>query len=696
MEQSTKCNRRAFFQSSAAGLGGMLTYGCVSSEKKARALRLASPSTIGNIFIDGAKTPLDGATWYEAQDTGHGLLYRFESGRLKDLKTLTSDILLAGRHMACFLIELQEGDDGPAFGLNFKLLNQCSARIRMGLDLVNLNEWKLPREGAWLKPICQGQRVALEKVDRIRFTLYRNGGKPVRWCMTDFTVTARDVPILSKLILPKGKLVDEMGQSRFHDWPGKSKTPEEVTQRIRKQYENASKSRWPKQFSNYGGWTRQRFEAKGVFYPLKDGKRWWLVDPEGYAFWSAGLDCVRVDTAANIRGIHDTLSWMPDPAGEYKDMLSGNGNRINYLTGNLIRAFGPEKWADQWKVLALSQLKAFGFNTVANWSDWKIAKEAGVPYVRPLSLRLRDTPKIYRSFPDVFAASYAREAKEYAGQLHETKSDPAFIGYFLMNEPNWAFSSEVPAAGMLFNTPQCETRKALAAFLGSCYSSSADLSDAWGIQTTLNKIERGRWTTRLTEKALSDLADFSEIMVERFFKTLTDACREVDAVHMNLGVRYHKVPPAWALKGMSYFDVFSMNCYRQRIQHDEIKEIEKLLNMPVMIGEFHFGALDVGLPATGIGHVPDQEGRGKAYRIYVEDAAADPNCVGTHWFIMYDQSALGRGDGENYNIGFLDVCHRPYEPLVKAARETHEKIYEVAAGKRKVYDDAPEYLPLLF
>ena len=136
MEQSTKCNRRAFFQSSAAGLGGMLTYGCISSEKKPRALRLASPSTIGNIFIDGAKTPLDGATWYEAQDTGHGLLYRFEAGRLKDLKTLTADILLAGRHMACFLIELQEGEDGPAFGLNFKLLNRSfrfriAARIRL-------------------------------------------------------------------------------------------------------------------------------------------------------------------------------------------------------------------------------------------------------------------------------------------------------------------------------------------------------------------------------------------------------------------------------------------------------------------------------------------------------------------------------------------------------------------------------------
>ena len=90
-----------------------------------------------------------------------------------------------------------------------------------------------------------------------------------------------------------------------------------------------------------------------------------------------------------------------------------------------------------------------------------------------------------------------------------------------------------------------------------------------------------------------------------------------------------------------------------------------------MIGEFHFGALDVGLPASGIGHVPDQESRGKAYRIYVEDAAAKPWCVGVHYFILYDQSAIGRFDGEAYQIGFLDTCHRPYEPLVSAAQASH-------------------------
>jgi len=104
----------------------------------------------------------------------------------------------------------------------------------------------------------------------------------------------------------------------------------------------------------------------------------------------------------------------------------------------------------------------------------------------------------------------------------------------------------------------------------------------------------------------------------------------------------------------------------------------------------------VGLPASGIGHVRDQAARGEAYRVYVETAAALPACVGVHYFTLYDESAPGRFDGENWNIGFLDVCNGPYAPLAAAARASHERMYAVAAGQAAVYDDPPEYLPKLF
>ena len=120
------------------------------------------------------------------------------------------------------------------------------------------------------------------------------------------------------------------------------------------------------------------------------------------------------------------------------------------------------------------------------------------------------------------------------------------------------------------------------------------------------------------------------------------------------------------------------------------------LGMPVMIGEWHFGALDVGLPGSGIGRVRNQMERGRAYRVYLETAAAEPWCVGVHYFTLYDQSALGRFDGENYNIGFLDVCNKPYAPLAEAARQSHSRMYVVASGAEPPCDELVEYLPKLF
>jgi hypothetical protein len=185
-------------------------------------------------------------------------------------------------------------------------------------------------------------------------------------------------------------------------------------------------------------------------------------------------------------------------------------------------------------------------------------------------------------------------------------------------------------------------------------------------------------------------------MAAKFFDALSAACKAVDPNHLNLGARYHTVPPDWALAGMKSFDVFSINCYKEEVPAKDLERIGAVTGRPTLIGEWHFGALDVGLPASGIGHVPTQADRGRAYRVYLEGAATIPWCVGVHYFTLYDQSALGRFDGENYNIGFLDTCNRPYDALCDAARKSHERMYGVAAGEQPPYADKPKYLPKLF
>lgn len=661
-------------------------------------LTLIPERLIGELRQEATQPLLPKATGYIAQATGDGLAYIFPAGALARAQYLTADLLLDGQELAVFALTLQEGENGATFVLIFSALNQCQARIRMPLEAVKQNRWRYDREGAWLKPICALQRVDLARVDRMAVTVLRKGDNPVRWCMTPFVASAEEPPRLAEPLLPQGPLLDELGQSAIRDWPGKSRSTEEVTQRLREQLAAAPEQEWPADWNRWGGWTGRRLDATGFFRTHYDGRRWWLIDPDGHIFWSTGVDCVRVDTEAAYQGLEQGLSWLPDPAGPYGAVYEPGEGRmvINYLAANLIRAFGPERWYERWAEIALAELRRLGFNTVANWSDWPVASEAKFPYVRPLEPYFPNTPFVYRDLPDVFHPAFAGDATLYAEQLRETSRDPALIGYFLMNEPTWGFAQETPAAGMLFNTPACASRLALAGWLRERYRTDAALSAAWGLETDLAAVAEGPWQTPLTAAAQTDLAAFSGIMVETLFAGLSAACRAVDPNHLNLGARYYTVPPEWALAGMRSFDVFSMNCYRPRVPASEVREISTRLERPVLVGEWHFGALDAGLPGSGIARVRSQADRGRAFRVYTEDAAAQPWCIGVHYFTLYDQSALGRFDGENYNIGFLDVCHRPYEELAAAARASHERLYCVALGEEHPYVNAPEYLPPLF
>jgi hypothetical protein len=656
---------------------------------------LPAPELSGKIRREEGPAPVSGATWYVAEAENAALVYRFPAGTLAKARYVSADMLADGNTIQVFSLTLHEGNKGRVFRLGFAALPQCSLRMRMALSLVDQSRWLVDREGAFLKPTCGGDRVDLELVDELRITVRRKApDRPARFCLTPVAWSVDEPPRLSKPVLPKGPLVDEFGQSRIHDWPGRTRTTEELTRRIQGQLAAAPKHAWPAAFSRWGGWRQRKLaKASGFFTVRKEGDRWWLVDPDGFAFWSAGVDCVRVDTDARVDGIEPALTTMPD-AGAQRPR--GRGRYVNFLAANLIRALGAEGWRDKWAAIALGELRRLRFNTVGNWSEWEYAAKAGFPYVRPMSFTAPKCGMVYRDFPDVWHPAFPEDAAAYASQLESTRSDPAFIGYFLMNEPTWAFSSELPAAGMLYNTETCYTRNELASFLAVKYGGDAGLAAAWKMPATLSAVRQGRWKGRFTKEATEDLREFSVRMVERYFGTLSQACKKADPNHLNLGMRWAGVPPEWAVRGMKHFDVFSLNCYMDKLPFDRAQRIHEMLQMPVMVGEWHFGALDVGLPATGIGHLRNQAERAKAYRVYLEDAAANPYCVGVHWFTLYDQSALGRFDGECYNIGFLDVCNRPYPEMSEAAIVSHERMYEVAAGKIKPYEAKLEYLPKLF
>ena len=101
--------------------------------------------------------------------------------------------------------------------------------------------------------------------------------------------------------------------------------------------------------------------------------------------------------------------------------------------------------------------------------------------------------------------------------------------------------------------------------------------------------------------------------------------------------------------------------------------------MPLIIGEFHFGALDRGMFHTGLVPVANQQERAEAYKQYVRGALQHPQFVGCHWFQYADEPVTGRVyDEENYQIGFVDVADTPYAETIEASREIGYNLYSGA------------------
>ncbi len=324
------------------------------------------------------------------------------------------------------------------------------------------------------------------------------------------------------------------------------------------------------------------------------------------------------------------------------------------------------------------------FNTVGNWSDLDFARRHKLPYVLQMHSFPSTRVKLFRDFPDVFAEEYARNAVSFAHQLRDVREDRLLIGYFLLNEPHWGFGYHNLAFEMFATDAPSATKNAFASWLREKYAGRpADFERDWQLPSTRLDDFATLTFRRPPGKAAEEMFHgFSKIMVRRFVDIVCDEVEKVAPNHLNLGMRYAWISSELLYNAGERFDVFSINGYANP-NPPETAEITRRSGKPVIIGEWHFGATDRGLPATGIQGTLDQAGRAQAYRHYAEQAFTRPEIVGIHWFQWNDQPYYGRFDGENYNIGVVDVTNRPYEELSRAMRETHLRMYDIASGREK-------------
>jgi hypothetical protein len=351
------------------------------------------------------------------------------------------------------------------------------------------------------------------------------------------------------------------------------------------------------------------------------------------------------NTRAKVTGFFhveqiDGKWWFVDPEGHWFLSTSCNG-----IGGG--RGAGAGGQSNAAATRLAHRLDAWGFNTAGPGMN--------KPYIVMAS-----TPggaNTFLGMPDVYSDTYARAAEQTAARTCAPhKSDPLVIGYFVGNEPPWA-GRESEVVDMILKGPATATQAKLKEYL-----QAGDTHE-----------RRASFVVAAFEKQLD---------------IVCSAIRQQDPNHLLLGIRFGGEVPDAMLRAGRVFDVCSINVY----EYEATKQVERanrITGRPVLIGEFHFGVPADGLGA-GLVQTRDQVERAKGYRYYVEQAAALPGFLGAHWFTWRDEPVLGRMDGENYNIGFVDSTDRPYLELVEGAKATHARLLDVHSGKVPPFNERPK------
>ena len=382
-------------------------------------------------------------------------------------------------------------------------------------------------------------------------------------------------------------------------------------------------------YDQYGGWLKLTGAKTGYFHTQQIEGRWWLVTPEGHAFFSKGVD---------------NVSYHPEAASSPR----------------------PPADIGAWASAAVGQLREWNFNTAGAWSVSELY-DKGIVYAPVINMAASVQRDLWLKggVVDYFSQEFHDVAERVARRMCAPHAkDPWLLGYFTDNELRWGKdwrSEDSLLESYLKMAKASPGRKKSEAFLKA----------------------RGHTQDSLTDE---DKSEFLGVVAEEYARVTSEAIRRADPNHMVLGCRFAGYPGDTAMRAVGrYFDVISFHSYNATAPIDRLRQIYRLTGKPTMITEFSFKAMDSGLPNTkgAAKPVATQQDRADGFAGYVEELAGLASCVGFHWFEYRDEPKEGRFDGENSNYGVVKIDFTPWDVLtarmtrVNAEMETRHAAAEV-------------------
>ncbi len=420
------------------------------------------------------------------------------------------------------------------------------------------------------------------------------------------------------------------------------------------------------QYNKYGGWKELNTNKSDFFRVENINGIWWIIDPEGYAFISKGVN---------------HISWSADHAPSLGYSPYERVTKQKY--GEI----------DKWASASIKRLWEWNFNTIGAWSSRETFNK-DMPYTVIMDIGASaGSDWLKGSFPDVFSENFRNSAERIAESVCKAyANDPFLLGYFTDNELRWGADWRSPKAlfdDFLTMPENTDGKKALVKTFVEVYGNLDTANKAFNINAKTYDELIDYFTTA---QGLSSVAfeikkvksAFLKKVADQYFKVCKDAIRKFDQNHLILGCRFAGYAPTEVLEAMrDHVDIVSYNNYSPEAPINSLEEIYRITGKPIMITEFSFKAMDSGLPNTKGAGVPvaTQKDRADGFERYVKSLMKTPYVVGYHWFEHTDEPAEGRFDGENSNYGLVNIKDEPWEILVNRMKQVNAEVERIHSNK---------------
>ena len=395
----------------------------------------------------------------------------------------------------------------------------------------------------------------------------------------------------------------------------------------------------------------------------KDGVLW-LVNPRDQLFYSKGVNF--------LDGGKESLK---------------SKERQAFYWGN----FFPT--AEAWRRAAGSQLLDWGFNTRGGWSD----PSPEFNLALTVDLELGRNSKFH--WFDPFTPEQERVTYEWADKLTAPyRNNPQLMGYFSDNEVGWWNSALF--IWYLGKGWENYTKRALWQLLYDQYEGRWEqLLQDWvpdGDVTGFEELKRPSAAMKLRPGGygIRVVDRFLHLYCRHYYKLMADAIRHAHPDALVLGDRFPLYYHQDAVLAMGEeVDVISTN-YNVDVADGWVAPyyfdgLRRLSKKPVLVTEFFFASRENRsgnhnetarnkYPKPGhLMTVNTQAERAYGVTNAIRNFARFPNVVGTHWFQYCDEPLGGREDGEDYNMGLIDLANRPYEEVTAVFRRWNPMLDEI-------------------